>query len=94
VTTKRGKLGTALADRIVITPGTAAVVESRQSQQASGGTISIVTDMGRAYPLPDPELLAALGYGDVRPVPIPASLVARVPQGPGLNPKAAQQPVN
>lgn len=91
-TTKRGKLGTALADRIVITPGTAAVVEARQSQRASGGTISVVTDLGRAYPLSDLGLLATLGYGDVQPVPIPASLVARIPQGPGLNPKAAMQP--
>jgi type VII secretion protein EccB len=92
VTTKRGKLGTALADRIVITPGTAAVVEARQSAQAPGGTVSVITDMGRAYPLPDPKLLDALGYGNVQPVPIPASLVARIPQGPGLDPAAAKHP--
>jgi type VII secretion protein EccB len=92
VTTKRGKLGTALADRIIITPGTAAVVEARQSGQAPVGTISLITDMGRSYSLSDPQLLAALGYGDVIPVPIPAALVARIPQGPALNPKTALQP--
>jgi type VII secretion protein EccB len=92
MTTKRGKLGTALADRIVITPGTAAVVMAMQSDQAPTGTISVITDMGRAYPLSDPKVLDSLGYGGVVPVPIPASLVARVPQGPGLDPVAAIQP--
>lgn len=91
-TTKRGKLGTALADRIVIAPGTAAVVEAMQSDQALAGTISVVTDMGRAYPLADPKVLDALGYGGVQPVRIPASLVARIPQGTGLDPVAATRP--
>ncbi|WP_433165233.1 type VII secretion protein EccB [Kribbella sp. CA-247076] len=93
-TTRRGTAGTALADRIVITPGTAAVVEARQSGQAESGTISVVTDMGRAYPLAEPEVLKALGYDGVQPVPIPASLIARIPQGPGLDPRTARQPVN
>lgn len=92
MTIRRGKLGTALADRIVITPGTAAVVEARQSDQAPSGTISVVTDMGRAYPLSDPKVLAALGYDGVQPVPIPAALIARIPQGPGLSAAAALRP--
>jgi hypothetical protein len=92
MTPKRGKNGTALADRILITPGTAAVVMAMQSGQAPTGTISVVTDMGRAYPLADPKVLEALGYGAVQPVVVPASLIARVPQGPGLDPRLAIQP--
>ncbi|MET7282296.1 type VII secretion protein EccB [Kribbella sp. NPDC005582] len=92
VTPKIGRRGTGLADRILITPGTAAVVVSRQSDQAPSGTVSVITDMARSYPLADPELLSTLGYGGVMPVPIPAALVARIPQGPGLDPKAAMQP--
>jgi type VII secretion protein EccB len=93
-TVKRGKAGTALADRIVITPGTAAVVEARQSDQALTGTLSLITDMGRAYSLSDPKVLTSLGYDNIQPVPVPASLIARIPQGPGLNPTAALHPVN
>ncbi|MGZ0149063.1 type VII secretion protein EccB [Kribbella sp. WER1] len=93
-TVKRGKAGTALADRIVVTPGTAAVVEARQSDQAPSGTVVLVTDLGRAYSLSDPKVLSALGYDNVDPVPIPAALIARVPQGPALNPTAALRPTN
>jgi type VII secretion protein EccB len=92
-TTKRTPRDTVLADRILITPGTAAVVEARPSDHAPSGTISVVTDMGRVYPLSDPKLLETLGYAGVQPVPVPASLVARIPQGPGLNPTTALQPV-
>ena len=93
MTVKRGKLGTALADRILIEPGAAVVVEAMPSDQARVGTVSIITDLGRAYPLADPELLETLGYGDVQPIQIPAQLVARIPQGSGLDPAAAVQPV-
>jgi type VII secretion protein EccB len=91
-TVKRGRSGTALADRIVITPGTAAVVEARQSTQAPNGTVTLITDLGRAYSLSDPKLLSVLGYDNVHPVPIPASLVARVPQGSALSPAKALSP--
>lgn len=91
VTPEVGGRGTGLADRILVAPGTAAVVMSLQSGQAPTGTVSVITDMARAYPLSDPKLLAVLGYEGVQPVPIPAALVARIPEGPGLNPKAARQ---
>jgi len=93
MTTKRGKLGTALADRIVVSPGTAAVVMALQSDQAPIGTIFVVTDLGRAYALADPKVLDALGFEGVTPIRIPAALIARVPQGPSLDPKAALRAV-
>ncbi|MFF1817249.1 type VII secretion protein EccB [Kribbella sp. NPDC058245] len=93
VTVKRGRLGTALADRILVEPGTAAVVESMSSDQAQVGTVAVITDLGRAYPLADPKLLEILGYSGVVPIRIPAQLVARIPQGSGLDPAAAVRPV-
>jgi len=92
-TVKRGKLGTALADRILVEPGAAAVVEAMPSDQAKAGTISVITDLGRAYPLSDPKVLESLGYKGIQPLRIPAQLVARIPQGSGLDPTAAIQPV-
>lgn len=80
---------TALADRVIVPPGRAAVVEAAASEDTPLGTVAIVTDLGRAYPLADPDLLEVLGYGGVEPVRLPAWLVARVPQGSGLDPSAA-----
>lgn len=80
---------TALADRVIVPPGRAAVVEAMASGTTPRGTFLLVTDMGRAYPLADPELLDVLGYGGVEPVKLPAWLIARVPMGSGLDPAAA-----
>lgn len=92
VTAKRSRAGTALADRVLVPPGSAAVVEVMPTEQAPAGTVSIVTDLGRSYPLADPGLLDIFGYGGVRPVRLPAGLVARIPQGSGLSQQAASQP--
>jgi hypothetical protein len=89
MTPRRGPMGTALADRVLVPPGTAAVIEAMPSDRAPAGTISVVTDMGRSYPLAEPDVLAILGYSGVTPVKIPALLVSRIPQGSGLNPAAA-----
>jgi hypothetical protein len=92
ITPKRGPQGTALADRILVEPGSAAVVEAMPSSRAPAGTVVLVTDLGRAYPLADPKLLDTLGYAGTRPLRLPADLIARIPQGPGLNPASATRP--
>ncbi|MEU4193252.1 type VII secretion protein EccB [Kribbella sp. NPDC026611] len=92
-TTHRGPLGTALADRVLVPPGAAAVVEAMPTDRAAAGTISVVTDLGRAYPVAKPEVLTALGYQGVTPVRMPATLISRIPEGSGLSPAAAAQPV-
>lgn len=84
--------GRSLADRIHVPPGRAALVEALPSAQAPTGTLVLITDEGRAYPLAAREVLGVLGYGAVRPTRLPASLVARVPLGPGLDPAAALRP--
>jgi type VII secretion protein EccB len=93
ITPKRGPQGTALADRILVEPGSAAVVEAMPSSRAPAGTMLLITDMGRAYPLADPKLLDVLGYSGTSPARLPADLISRVPQGPGLNPGNAKRPV-
>lgn len=83
--------GVALADRMSVPPGRIAIVESMPAAAAPAGTLALVTDQGRAYPLADPQLLGVLGYAGVRPVRLPAELLARVPQGPGLSHAAAMR---
>ncbi len=92
VTPRQGPEGTLLADRIIVRPGAAAVAEVMSSRRAPAGAVLIVTDMGRAYALSDPDLLKLFGYEAARPVQLPASLVARLPQGPGLDPAQAVRP--
>jgi type VII secretion protein EccB len=89
-TARRSAGGTPLADRVYVPPGSAAVVESMPSAQAPAGTLTVVTDMGRRYPLATPDVLKMLGYPSARPVRLPAGLVARLPEGPSLDPTAAR----
>ncbi|MFI5713017.1 type VII secretion protein EccB [Kribbella sp. NPDC051620] len=88
-TARRGPAGTRLADRILVPPGSAAVIEAMPSDRAPAGTLSLITDLGRSYPMADPKVLEVLGYAGVQPVKIPSGLVARIPQGSGLDPAAA-----
>ncbi|MEV0272608.1 type VII secretion protein EccB [Hamadaea sp. NPDC050747] len=91
VTIRRTNTGTPLADRVYVPPGWAAVVESMPSPEAPAGTLTVVTDVGRRYPVARPEVLGMLGYPADRAVKLPAGLVARLPDGPGLDPEAARQ---
>jgi type VII secretion protein EccB len=85
--------GDVLADLVHITRGKGAVtvVAASPSTPASSGTVSIVTDTGRQYPLANRELLAKLGYGSVKPRQIPAELLSLLPAGPSLDPARARQ---
>ncbi|WP_238017830.1 type VII secretion protein EccB [Dactylosporangium sp. AC04546] len=90
-TARRSADGMPLADRVHVPPGWAAVIEAMPSPLAPVGTLTVVTDMGRRYPVATPEVLPMLGYSAVRPVRLPAGLVARLPEGPGLDPVAARE---
>ena len=81
------------ADRVQVPRGKGAVVVSMASPSApaSTGTVSIITDTGRRYPLANRDVLARLGYGGVQPQGIPGQLVALLPQGPALDPVRARQ---
>jgi type VII secretion protein EccB len=93
-TSARTEQGTALADRVNVEPGWGAVVEAMQSPDASAGTYYLVTDLGRRYALASPDVLGVLGYSRSDVTRLPASLVARIPEGPSLDPSAATEPVS
>lgn len=82
------------ADRIAVPPGRGVVVESLASPGADAGSLSVVTDLGQRFAVPSVEVLAMLGYGDVAPQRLPASLVALVPPGRALDPAAAALPAS
>jgi hypothetical protein len=90
-TAGRTSEGIPLADYLYVPPGRVAVVEVMSSQTAPAGTLALVTDLGTSYPLAAPDVLGWLGYSAVKPIRVPAGLMARVPQGPGLSHDAAMQ---
>ena len=85
-----GSDGVVTADRVTVPGGHAAVVSTLQD--AAAGAIFLVTDQGVKYPLPrdkTDQVLGSLGYGGVRPVPVPASILALVPTAAALDPDVA-----
>ncbi|BCY15533.1 type VII secretion protein EccB [Actinoplanes sp. L3-i22] len=64
---------------IYVPRGTGAVVTS------GTGSVQLITEDGRGFPLASQELLARLGYPDVRPVTVPAELLGMLPAGPLLD---------
>lgn len=71
---------------VVVPPGGAALVEA-------GGTVYLVTDRGRRHAMSDREVPALLGYGEVRPLRLPASVVELLPEGVRLDPAVARAPL-
>ncbi|MDG4797866.1 type VII secretion protein EccB [Micromonospora sp. WMMD1082] len=86
-----GSTGPVVADHVLVEPGRAVLVESVAAPGATGGAISVVTDLGRRYVLAEAGVPAMLGYGDVTPVRLPAGVVSLVPAGATLDPAAARQ---
>ncbi|GGQ44924.1 type VII secretion protein EccB [Couchioplanes azureus] len=80
-------------DRVHVPRGKGAVVASVSSPNApaGSGTVSIVTDTGRRYPLAGRDVLAKLGYGGISPQTVPGQLAALLPQGPSLDPVRARE---
>jgi len=91
-TTARSPEGAGLADHVLVTPGRGVVVEAAAAPGATGGAISIITDLGRRHAVVGADLLGVFGYGNVRPKRMPANLVSLVPAGPALDPAAALAP--
>lgn len=91
-TTARTDRGSGLADHVLVAPGRGVVVEAAAAPGATGGALSIVTDLGRRHPVTNADVLGMLGYGNVKPVRMPASLVSLIPEGAALDPEAARKP--
>jgi hypothetical protein len=92
-TARRTSSGIPLVDATIVEPGRGAIVEAMASPDATSGTLVLVTDLGIRYAVPSLEVLAALGYAAPQPVRLPANLVARLPEGPALDPAAAALPI-
>ncbi|GIM97860.1 type VII secretion protein EccB [Paractinoplanes toevensis] len=84
---------TVLADFVHVARGKGVVAEAAASPTApaGSGTVSVVTDTGRIYPLADRALLTKLGYAGVKPRQIPSELISLLPQGASLDPARAGQ---
>jgi len=91
-TNRRSPQGTALVDRVEVPPGWAALVEAMPSPDATVGTRYLVSDLGVRHALADQDVQRRLGYPAAVPVRLPAGLVARIPDGPALDPAAARRP--
>jgi type VII secretion protein EccB len=84
--------GTPLADRVLVPSGRVATVRALAAPSARSGPYYVVSDLGIRYPVSSAQVLPALGYSPEQAVDVPASLVARIPSGPTLDPEAATRP--
>ena len=84
---------TAPVDWIAVPPGRGALVEALGAPTTPAGPLAVVSDLGRRFPLAGRDVLAPLGYANVRPVRLPAALLALLPTGRALDPVAALTPV-
>lgn len=84
-----------------VTPGSGLLY--REAGGGADGAVHLVTDTGLSYEVPSAtasssgtadrggRALARLGYGEVRPVPVPSAWSAFLPAGPALDVDAAAQ---
>jgi hypothetical protein len=82
------------ADQIYVPPAAGALVAATQPPGAPAGTVCLVTDTGRKYPVLDSAAVSALGYGSAGRTAVAASLLALLPTGVPLDPARAQQVVS
>ncbi|MDT0446374.1 type VII secretion protein EccB [Streptomyces johnsoniae] len=81
-----GRLG--LLDRIYVPVGSGTVVRAVTSA-GTGGTYTLVTDGGTAYPLSSQDAVERLGYDPAAAPTMPTAFVDLLPAGPVLSPEAA-----
>ncbi|HEV2088710.1 MAG TPA: type VII secretion protein EccB [Cryptosporangiaceae bacterium] len=95
-TERRDPAGNVFADRVKVQAGYGAIVVALASPDADPkrSPVFLVTDLGRRYPIADPEVQKILEYGNVEPTPMPFSLVERIPPGDALDPDLANRPVS
>jgi type VII secretion protein EccB len=89
-----GDIGNGLtADRVAVPGGRGALVATLLPDDVTAtGVVYLVTDQGIRYPLATQDtdaVRAALGYGAVAPVAVPAALLDLLPAGPALDPRLA-----
>jgi type VII secretion protein EccB len=87
--------GGTIADQVTLAEGFGALAQALPGADSQAtGTVYLITDQGIRYPLRDTSEVkaqAALGYEGVKPVGVPAGLLALVPTGPALDPEVARK---
>ncbi|MDT0321166.1 type VII secretion protein EccB [Streptomyces millisiae] len=86
-----GRLG--LLDEIYVPAGAGAVVRATTSA-GTGGTYTLVTDSGAAYPFSTPDAVERLGYAPDEAPSLPSAFTDLLPNGPVLDPQAATREQN
>jgi ESX secretion system ATPase EccB len=79
----------ALADRVLVPPGKAAVVGLQPAPGMKPESYFLITEDGVKFPIPDTDVLGRLGYANVDPAQVPGALLRLIPQGPALTVDAA-----
>jgi hypothetical protein len=87
-----GPSAASAAEEVQVPAGRGALVVALPSPQAPGGAIHLVTETGVRHAVAA-EVLPALGYAGVTPVPVPAGVLALLPAGAALDPQAARTPL-
>jgi type VII secretion protein EccB len=82
------------AESVLLPGGKGVLVQAAAGdtgKAAAGSTVYLITAQGIRFPLGSAsgDARTALGYGDVTPLAVPASLLALVPTGPALEKQAA-----
>lgn len=90
-TASRTEGGVVLANRIQVDGGSGVLVKPMVSPTATDAMHYLVTDQGIRFAITDATAKESLGYRQVSAVEMPASLIARIPEGPALNADAARQ---
>jgi len=90
-----GADGAPVADRVLLAGGHGALVTALPPPGVTAtGIVFLLTDQGLKYPLPragTDKVQASLGYERVRPVAVPAALLALVPTAAALDPAVASR---
>jgi type VII secretion protein EccB len=93
---RTGPDGTRLADRVIVPGGRAALVRTQPApgDASTSTTMYLVTDRGIKYAFPRVnaiEVQSWLGYEGLTPSPVPGFLLTLLPNGPVLDPVAAEK---
>jgi type VII secretion protein EccB len=84
-TAAAGRPATAMADRVVVPAGRAALVRALPAPGVTSGPVFVVTDQGVRHPVASASDVEALGYGGVTAAPMPTSFLGLLPAGASLS---------